>query len=103
MHFLRLVQLLQPQMCCSAAVHEDTACGSKLLARALKLCWQRTQSDTELAWLVTLDALSMLHELVSAASTTPGVHHTIRMLAALGCEMLGEHRGASVHVECSLF
>ena len=90
-------------MCCSAAVHEDTACGSKLLARALKLCWQRTQSDTELAWLVTLDALSMLHELVSSASTTPGVHHTIRMLAASRSEMLGEHRGASVHVESYLF
>ena len=97
---LRLVQLLQQQMCCSAA---DTAYGGMMLARALKLCWQRTQDDTELAWLVTLDALSMLHELVSSASTTPGVHHTIRMLAALGCEMLGEHRGASVHVECSLF
>ena len=90
-------------MCCSAAVHEDTACGSKLLARALKLCWQRTQSDTEPAWLVTLDALSTLHALVSSAITTPDVHHTICMLAALGCEMLGEHRGASVHVECSLF
>ena len=86
-----------------AAVHEDTACGSKLLARALKLCWQRTQSDTEPAWLVTLDALSTRHALVSSASTAPDVHYSIRMLDALGCEMLGEHRGASVHVECSLF
>ena len=90
-------------MCCSAAVHEDIACGSKLLARALKLCWQRTQDDTELAWLVTLDALSMLHELVSSASTTPGVHHTIRERRLSLREMLGEHRGASVHVEIYLF
>ena len=103
MLFLRLVQLLQPQMCCSAAVHEDTAYGGMMLARALKLCWQRTQSDTEPAWLVTLDALSTRHALVSSASTAPDVHYSIRMLAALGCEMLGEHRGASVHVECSLF
>ena len=52
---------------------------------------------------MTLDALGMLHELVSSASTTPVVHHTIRMLAASRSEMLGEHRGASVHVESYLF
>ena len=52
---------------------------------------------------MTLDALGMLHELVSSASTTPVVHHTIRMVAAVHLEMLGEHRGASVHVESYLF
>ena len=74
-----------------------------MLARALKLCWRRTQDDTELAWLVTLDALSTFHARVSSASTAPVVHHTIRMVAALGSEMSGEHRGASVHVESYLF
>ena len=74
-----------------------------VLARALKLCWQRTQDDTELAWLVTLDALSMLHDLVSSASTTPGVHHMVRVCARVALEMSGKHRGASVHAECCLF
>ena len=74
-----------------------------MLARALKLCWRRTQDDTELAWLVTLDALSTFHARVSSASTTPVVHHTIRMLGEHRAEMSGEHRGASVHVGCYLF
>ena len=90
-------------MCCSAAVHEDIACGSMMLARALKLCWRRTQDDTEPAWLATLDALSTLHAPVSSASTAPVVHHTIRMLGEHRAEMSGEHRGASVHVGCYLF
>ena len=86
MLFLRLVQLLQQQMCCSAA---DTAYGGMMLARALKLCWQRTQDDTELAWLVTLDALSTLHAPVSSASTTLDVHHVVLMLGEHRAEMLG--------------
>ena len=53
--------------------------------------------------LVTLDALSMLHDLVSSASTTPGVHHMVRVCARVALEMSGKHRGASVHAECCLF
>ena len=71
-------------MCCSAAVHEDTAYGGLVLAIALKLYWQRTQDDTELAWLVTLDALSTFHARVSSASTTLVVHHMVLMV--------GQHR-----------
>ena len=100
MLFLRLVQLLQHQICCSA---EDTAYGGMMLARALKLCWQRTQADTELACLVTLDALGTLHALVSSASTNPGVHHMVRVCARVALEMLGKHRGASVHEKSCLF
>ena len=74
-----------------------------MLARALKFCWQHAQSDTELAWLVTLDALDMLHELVSSASTTPVVHLMVRVCARVALEMSGKHRGASVHAECCLF
>ena len=57
-----------------------------LLARALKLCWQRTQSDPELATMVTLDHLSMLYKLVSSVWAAAVGHYMIHMLALLDLE-----------------
>ena len=57
-----------------------------LLARALKLCWQRAQGDPELATMVTLDHLSMLYKLVSSARAAAVVNYMIHMHAPLDLE-----------------
>ena len=61
-------------------------CGCMLLARALKLCWQRTQPEVGLVSMVTLDHLSMLYKLVSSARAAAVVHYMIHMHALLDLE-----------------
>ena len=64
-----------------------TACrGCMLLARGLKLFWQRAQREPELACMVTLGHLSMLCELVTSARAAAVVHYMIHMLAPVVLE-----------------